>query len=100
MEKSKPMTTLMAQNFKLSHQNSPKSKEEANCMKNVPYANAVGSLMYVMICARLDLAYIVSLVSKYMEKPRKLHYEALKWILKYSLKLDCCIRNMKKVQGI
>ena len=26
MEKSKLMTTLMAQNFKLSHQNSPKSK--------------------------------------------------------------------------
>ena len=73
MEKSKLMTTLMAQHFKLSHQNSPKSEEEANYMKNVPYANAVGSLMYVMICARPDLAYIVSLVSKYMGKPRKLH---------------------------
>ena len=37
---------------------------------------------------RLDLAYAVSLVSRYMGKPGKLHWEALKWIFKY-LKGTC-----------
>ena len=69
MEKSKLVATLMAQHFKLSHQNSPKSEEEANYMKNVSYANVIGSLMYVMRCTRPDLAYSVSLVSTYMGKP-------------------------------
>ena len=82
MEKSKPVTTLMAQHFILSHQNSPKL-EEANYMKNVPYANTVGSLMYVMICTRPALAYSVSLVTRHMGKPGKLHWKALKWILRY-----------------
>lgn len=82
MEKFKPMATPMAQHFKLSHQNSPKS-EEADYIKNVPYANAVGSLMYVMICTKPDLAYSASLVSRYMGKLEKLHWEALKWILRY-----------------
>lgn len=42
-------------------------------MENVSYASAVGSLMYVMMCTRLDIAYVVGLVSgcltnlKYME---------------------------------
>jgi len=82
MEKSKPVATHMAQHFKLSHQNSPKSKE-VNYMKNVPYSNAIWSLMYVMICTRSDLAYSVIIVSRYMGKPGKLHWEALKWILRY-----------------
>ena len=39
--------------------------------------------MYVMICTRPALAYSVSLVSGYMGKLEKLHWEALKWILRY-----------------
>ncbi|GKV20128.1 hypothetical protein SLEP1_g30291 [Rubroshorea leprosula] len=33
------------------------SKEEAKDMKNVSYAFAVGSLMYAMVCTRLDIAH-------------------------------------------
>ncbi|GJT38381.1 retrotransposon protein, putative, ty1-copia subclass [Tanacetum coccineum] len=35
-------------------------------MSKVPYANAVGSLMYLMVCTRPDIAYAVSVVSKYL----------------------------------
>jgi len=38
------------------------TKEEKE-MSRVPCANAVGSLMYVMVCTRYDLAYAVSTVS-------------------------------------
>lgn len=39
--------------------------------------------MYAMICTRPDLAYAMSLVSRYMGKPGKLHWEAMKWIFRY-----------------
>ncbi|GJX75300.1 retrovirus-related pol polyprotein from transposon TNT 1-94 [Tanacetum coccineum] len=52
-------------------------------MSKVPYANAVGSLMYLMVCTRPAIAYAVSVVSRYLANPGKNHWEAVKWILKY-----------------
>ena len=52
-------------------------------MKDIPYQSAMGSLMYAMVCTRADIAHGVSLVSRFMSKPKKNHWEATKWILKY-----------------
>lgn len=35
-------------------------------MKRTPYASAVESLMYVMICTKLNIVYVVGVVSRYM----------------------------------
>ena len=43
-------------------------------MSRVPYSSVVGSLMYVMVCSRPDLAYAVN---KYMVKPSKEHWKAV-----------------------
>ena len=50
---------------------------------NVPYREAVGSLMYLMIGSRPDLAFAVSNVSRYMEKPTLQHWNAVKHIFRY-----------------
>lgn len=52
-------------------------------MKYFPFANVVGCLMYAMVCTRPDLASAVSLVSRFMAKPLKQHWLAVKWILRY-----------------
>ena len=52
-------------------------------MNKVPYALAIGSLIYAMLCTRLDIAYAVRVVSKYMSNLDKTHYEAMKWIMRY-----------------
>ena len=52
-------------------------------MSKVPYASAVGSLMYAMVCTRLDIAHAVGVVSRYMNNPGKEHWMAVKWILRY-----------------
>ena len=52
-------------------------------MNSIPYANIVGSLMYVMVCTRPDITYAESLVSRYMANPRKAHWKKLMWILRY-----------------
>ena len=34
-------------------------------MKNIPYALAIGSLMYAQVCTRLDIAYVVGVLGRY-----------------------------------
>ena len=52
-------------------------------MSKVPYASAVGSLMYAMVCTRPDIGYVVRVVSRYMSNPRKEHWATVKWIFRY-----------------
>lgn len=52
-------------------------------MLKIPYANDVGSIMYCMVCRKPDLAYSVSVVSRFMANPSYEHYNALKWDLRY-----------------
>ncbi|PRQ39155.1 putative RNA-directed DNA polymerase [Rosa chinensis] len=51
-------------------------------MKNVPYASAVGCLMYAMVCTRPNIAHAVGVVSRYTSNPGKQHWEAVKWIMR------------------
>jgi hypothetical protein len=62
---------------------SPKTVEEREYMTHVPYASAVGSLMYAMVCTRPDISHAVSMVSRYMHDPGRGHWDAVKWILRY-----------------
>ena len=52
-------------------------------MSHVTYANAVGSLIYVMVYTRSDLSHTIGMLSRYMHDPKKGHWEAVKWILQY-----------------
>ena len=49
----------------------PTTKEEKEGMAKVPYSLAVGSLMYVMVCTRPDIAHSVGVVSRFLENPGK-----------------------------
>lgn len=48
-----------------------------------PYREAVGSLMYLAIGTRPDFAFALSTVSLYVKSPDKIHWNAVKRILKY-----------------
>jgi len=73
MNDYKPGSTPLAAHFKLSSDLCPYTKEDMEYMSHVPYANVIASLMYAMICIRPDLAYVVSMVSRYMHNPGKKH---------------------------
>ena len=49
----------------LSREMSPKTPEDMVEMAKVPYASTIGSLMYAMLCTRPDIAYAVSVTSKF-----------------------------------
>lgn len=83
MHESKAVTTPIGLHFKLSEVQASVCEEEKKDMSSVPYASGVGSIMYAMVCSRPDLAYAVSVISRFMSNPGKIHWEALKWILRY-----------------
>ncbi|KAG8500695.1 hypothetical protein CXB51_002843 [Gossypium anomalum] len=83
MQSAKPVSTPLAAHFRLLSALSPQSDDEIEYMSHVPFSSAVGSLMYAMVCSRLDLSYAVSAVSRYMANPGKEHWKAVQWILRY-----------------
>ncbi|GKB68319.1 retrovirus-related pol polyprotein from transposon TNT 1-94 [Tanacetum coccineum] len=83
MQDCKPISTPFPTNVKLSSKMSPSSEKERMKMSRVPYASAVGSLMFAMICTRPDIAHAVGVVSRYMAEPGREHWEAVKRILRY-----------------
>ena len=64
------MSTPLGSHFKLSKEQSPKTEEEKDYMSKVPYASAIGSLMYAMVCTSPDIAHTVGVVSEFMSRPR------------------------------
>ena len=62
---------------------SPKTSEEIERLRRVPYAEAVGNLIYVMLCTRPDICFMVGMISKYQSNPGPEHWTAVKHIMKY-----------------
>ena len=50
---------------------------------HVPYREAIGCLMYLMTGTRPDLACAVSMVLKFLSRPKRSHWSAVKQILAY-----------------
>lgn len=50
---------------------------------NFAYRNLIGSLMYLAIGTRADIAHAVSVASRFLEKPTVVHERAAKRILRY-----------------
>ncbi|KAG6496126.1 hypothetical protein ZIOFF_043974 [Zingiber officinale] len=58
-------------------------RDEGTCLSDPhPFRTLVGSLIYLTI-TRPDIAFSVGMVSRYMQEPRKPHFEEAKKILKY-----------------
>ena len=74
IEKSKPISTPTSVSCKLFLSMSPQTEEKLAYMSRVPYVNAVGCLMYAMVCTRPDIAHAVSVVSRFMARPGREHW--------------------------
>ncbi|KAL6315730.1 hypothetical protein AAG906_006592 [Vitis piasezkii] len=48
----------------------PRNNIEREQMKKIPYASAVGSLMYAQTCTRPDIAFFVGMLGRYQSDPR------------------------------
>ena len=48
-----------------------------------PYSQLVGSLMYLAVCTRPDIAFAVGALARFMAKPSVTHWQCAKGVLRY-----------------
>jgi hypothetical protein len=65
MEQSNRGFLPMSHAIHLSKTQCPSMTDELDRMSKVPYASAIGSIMYAMISTRLDVSYALSDMSRY-----------------------------------
>ncbi|CAH9113366.1 unnamed protein product [Cuscuta europaea] len=100
MDKAKEVSSPLTTNFRLTDKDFPSSEKKIEEMDRVPYASAVGSLMYAMVCTGPDIAHAVGVVSRFLSNPGKKRWEAVKWILRYlrgTSKLGITFGNEKPI---
>jgi len=83
MEDSKLVKVPIHVGVKLSTKQCPKALEEKEDMSRVPYTIAICSLMYEMVCTKLDIAHAVGLLSRFMLKLVKEHWTIVKQVFRY-----------------
>ena len=83
MENSKRGHIPMRHGISLATSMSPKTPEEMTNIDMIPYASAIGSIMYAMLCTRPDIAHALSVTSRYRADLGLEHWKAVKYILKY-----------------
>ena len=76
MQESKEAITPTVMGLKLSREDNSKDFDPSL------YKSIVGSLMY-LTATRPDIMHVVSLISRFMEKPKDAHWQAGKRILRY-----------------
>ena len=83
MQKCKSGNTPVAKGDKFSLKQCPKGNLEIQEMQKIPYASAIGSLMYAQVCTRPDIAYIVGVLGRYVSNPGMDHWKAAKRVMRY-----------------
>lgn len=63
----------LGSHFNISFNDFPINQYDKSYIKKVPYYNFIGVLMYAIVCNRLDIAYVVSMVSRHMLNLSKNH---------------------------
>jgi len=56
---------------------------ERPVLDDIPYAAAVGTLLYCALATRPDIAHSLSLLSKYTKAPRKAYWKVIKRVFRY-----------------
>ncbi|CAM8994640.1 unnamed protein product [Rhodiola kirilowii] len=83
LKNAKPSLVPLGGHLELTKHDCPVSDEDKLKMSKVPYDVDVGSVMYAMLCTRPDLAFGVSVLSRFMSNPGDKHWIAMKYLLKY-----------------
>ncbi|GJZ27543.1 retrotransposon protein, putative, ty1-copia subclass [Tanacetum coccineum] len=73
---------------RLSKSQGASTRAELKRMQNVPYASAVGSIMYAVRCTRPDVAFAQNITSRFQQNSSDLHWTTFKNIMKVSCYTD------------
>jgi len=83
MKDCSPSVAPIMKGDRFSLNQCPKNDIEKEQMKNIPYASAVGSLMYAQVCTRPDIAFVLEMLGRYQSNPGLDHWRAAKKVMRY-----------------
>jgi hypothetical protein len=83
MQDSKKGFSPMLHGITLSKKQCPLEPDEQERMRVIPYASAIGSIMYAMLCTHRDISYALSATSRYEFNYGEAYWTIVKNILKY-----------------
>ncbi|XP_073030772.1 secreted RxLR effector protein 161-like [Primulina eburnea] len=83
MKDFSPSIALIMKEDKFNLSQYPKNDLEREQMKNIPYASAVGSLMYAQVYTRPDIAFVVGMLGRYQSNPCLGHWKVVKKVMRY-----------------
>eukprot|EP00300_Choanocystis_sp_HF-7_P017513 c19752_g1_i3.p2 GENE.c19752_g1_i3~~c19752_g1_i3.p2 ORF type:complete len:296 (-),score=46.33 c19752_g1_i3:144-1031(-) len=81
MEESKPMSTPAVSEQRSA--NTTREHEQVHEMMGISFRSVVGSLMYLAVIGRPDIAIATNRLARQVENPDKTHWQALKRVLRY-----------------
>jgi hypothetical protein len=79
----KPTSTPMDPNAQLTSAQSPTMSDDIAKMQDVPYHEAIGSLMYASLRTRPDISFAVQTLTRFMVNPGIVHWEVVKRVFRY-----------------
>jgi fucose 4-O-acetylase-like acetyltransferase len=81
----------MSHGITLSKNQCPSTPDEQERMRTIPYALAIGSIIYAMLCMSPDVSYALIVVSKYQSNYGEAYWIIVKNILKYLSRTKCSL---------
>jgi hypothetical protein len=83
MQDSKKCFLPMTHGITLSKNQYPSTPDEQERMRGIPYASAIGSIMYTVLCTCPDVSCALSVMSRYQSNYDEAHWTIVKNFLKY-----------------
>ena len=80
---AKPVLTPMDPGTKFPNEQCPLTPAQLAKMHGVPYAEAIGSVLWLVMISRPDCAFAVSTLAQFIQNPAQAHWEAVKRVMVY-----------------
>ena len=85
----------MDQNIRYSKNQCPQTPEQATEMCHIPYRNAVGLLLYLIVTTRPGIAFPIGILSQFVDNLGRGQWEGVKHVFRYLASM----RNWALVYG-
>jgi len=97
MSDCKPVQTPLPPKLALSHSMAPHSQEDKDFMSKVPYLSAVGSLQYLAMMTRTDIAHSVAYLARFNANPARVLHTGMLSNTSFNISKALLITNSRTV---
>jgi len=83
LQDAKSTPSPLPPGVKLGKEFSPSDSDAIRDMRNIPFREVVGGLMYITNGTRPDIAYATNVLAQVASNPGRVHWEAAKYLVRY-----------------